>query len=125
MNGEGPVSQSQTGISENANQPESDYPTRSMNKPTSTIQKELFEGHYHMILKVLLPDHVHPGQLQIHHAFHLIRIDGLPNQGPEIIQLPTIGKREGVMAVCKNNVLEVNIPKEEAIPFQEVNIVYE
>ncbi|UTR09021.1 hypothetical protein MM300_13925 [Evansella sp. LMS18] len=89
------------------------------------LQKELFEGHYHIIVRVLLPPHVHPKQLRLLHAANQLRIEGLPNQGPEIIELPCLGITQGAAAVVKNQILEVNIPKETQYNFGDIPLSYE
>ncbi|MDQ0253592.1 hypothetical protein J2S74_000964 [Evansella vedderi] len=111
----------QRGGNPNQHQSQSTNP----NQPPPPLQKEVFEGHYNIIVKVLLPHPIHPNQLKIYHAANRIRIDGIESLGPQIIELPVIGKTDGAMSVVKNNILEINIPKELNIQYQEVPLVFE
>ena len=109
---------------QNQPEPQKNQPQRSLNQP-APLQKEMFEGHYHIIIRVLLPPQVHPKQLRIFHAANQLRIEGLPNQGPEIIELPCLGITQGAVSVVKNHILEINIPKESQYNFAEIPITYE
>ncbi|MBU9712318.1 Hsp20/alpha crystallin family protein [Evansella tamaricis] len=104
---------------------QSQNPNINPNQSPQPLKREIFEGHYNMIVKILIPHHIHPNQLKIFHAANHLRIEGIPNHPPEIIELPALGKADGAMSVFKNSVLEVNIPKDPNVNYHEITIVFE
>jgi HSP20 family molecular chaperone IbpA len=101
--------------------------SQAMPKPSeevgkkSNLQSEVFETHDYMIVKAKVP-HMDPRNIKILLYANQLRLNGLPDQGTGVIQLPSFGRLHGCKAVFKKNTLEIRIPKDTNDNFKEIRI---
>ncbi|PWW05689.1 hypothetical protein DFQ01_104251 [Paenibacillus cellulosilyticus] len=72
---------------------------------------ETFETHHFIVIKWKLPRGVHPSSLRLFVREDRIRIEGLPEQKRETIELPKQVYPRVCRALCQDGVLQIKLRK--------------
>ncbi|WP_142383742.1 Hsp20/alpha crystallin family protein [Peribacillus deserti] len=93
--------------------------TSGNNKSTTAV----FETHDHVFIRIPIKDAEQLKGLKIFHTSHQVYLEGLPGQEErEVITLPSLVKKKGAHAVCKDGVLEIRIQKSQDLQLSEIDV---
>ncbi|PYI55454.1 Hsp20/alpha crystallin family protein [Paenibacillus flagellatus] len=93
------------------------------NKSTSpAVACSVFETHRAIIARIRLSPDVDPRAVRLFAYSHELKVTGLPGEREKTIKLPVPVRVDGTKAVCRQRVVEVTMPKEEASPVKEIPI---
>lgn len=96
---------------------------RTKQAPTSKPHTELFDTHDFMIVKIKTLDGQQPSQVKAHLAVNQLKIEGFTTE-PLHISLPEQGRAQGSKAYFKGDTLEIRIPKESNVAYNEIYVRY-
>lgn len=91
-------------------------------KKQSGLEHELQETKEDLIVKIKIPDHIHPRNLKLLVSHNSLKLNGL-SATSRVIRLPKNVIGESAKAVFKKGVLQVRMPKDyEGDFFNEIRI---
>ncbi|MFD2671746.1 hypothetical protein [Marinicrinis sediminis] len=103
--------------------------TISSTSPTETnteLQWEEFETHKNLILKMRIPETIHPRSVHVQVGRGHVKIYGLPKDGSQIIPLSQTVDHLHCRAFCKNRSLLIRMRKEtETEAYREIRVRHE
>jgi len=90
------------------------------------LSYELFQTHRHVIVRLIVPERMKPRRLRIFAGVQRLRIEGLPNEGKQTVELPALVYADTARALFKDGVLQVKLMKRPANDrFEEVFVRFE
>ena len=84
---------------------------------------EIFETHDYTIVKLMIPNNIHPKNIRVFLSFNKLKVQGLYDD-LAVIQLPVNGQYKGSKAIYKDEVLEIRVLKDRFENYRELNIQY-
>ncbi|GAA3405905.1 hypothetical protein ACFFNY_26120 [Paenibacillus hodogayensis] len=88
----------------------------------SSLACNVFETHRALIVRIRLSADMEPRQLRLAAMPHELRLAGLPGGEEKTVRLAVPVRVDGAKAVYKQNVIEVTLPREEAVVAKEIPI---
>lgn len=94
-------------------------------KSFSRIEYDLFETHNSVIVRLRIPENIHPKHIKLFVGSNRLKVENLSTKQKQMITLPNTIDAEGSRAVFKDNVMEVRMPKaNDSDFFNEIKIRY-
>lgn len=78
---------------------------------TKSIEHEISETHNDIIVKIHVPNKTSPRALKVQVSGYALKVSGLPNSKPLVINLPKSVLGESSRAVFQKGILRVKMPK--------------
>lgn len=87
---------------------------------------ELFQTHHYVIVRFRVPDGMKARRLRVFAAPTKLRLEGLPQERKQVVELPSAVRPESARALYKNGVLQVKLAKRgRRERFEEIFIRFE
>jgi len=98
-------------------------PPRRSGRP---LTYELFQTHHHLIVRFRVPERIKARRLRVFAGVQKLRIEGLPGDAAQTVDLPAFVSPSTCRALFKDGVLQVKLTKRKINDrFEEVFIRFE
>lgn len=105
----------------------SNDPFGTLKKDPNTTKKEfnylVFETHHHVYIRIPIIDETWLQTLKIHFTSSQVILKHIPTpENKQIINLPCLVRRKGSVALYKDSILEIRMPKNLDIQYSEIDV---
>lgn len=90
----------------------------------SSLACNVFETHRALIVRIRLSADDEPRDIRLLATPNELKVAGLAGGEEKTVKLPLPVRVDGAKAICKQRIVEVTLPREEAYPVKEIPLRY-
>ncbi|RKN86400.1 Hsp20/alpha crystallin family protein [Paenibacillus ginsengarvi] len=95
-------------------------PVQPFTSKTSSFTYNVFETHRSLIVRIRLSSETNPRTVRIVASTTEVKVTGLPDGEDKTVKLPMPVRIDGAKALCKKQIIEITLPKDELPPVKEI-----
>lgn len=95
-------------------------PAQPFAAKTSSFTYNVFETHRSLIVRIRLSSDTNPRMVRLVASPAEIRVTGLPEGEDKTVRLPMPVRIDGAKALCKKQIIEITLQKDEMPPVKEI-----